>query len=217
GVCYRSGRKHGRYRAVKRRDFITLLGGAAAAWPVAAYAQQPTMPVIGLLDPRTPDAMADRLRAFRLGLKDVGFVEGENVTIIYRFAEDQNDRLPELAAELVRRQVTVIAASATAAALAAKAATTTTPIAFIAAEDPVKLGLVASLARPGGNLTGINFFSSELAAKRLDLLHELLPPAVHLRVLVDRPDATNTASTLRDVEAAARAVGLQVQVLNAST
>jgi ABC-type uncharacterized transport system substrate-binding protein len=201
---------------MNRRDFITLLGGAAAAWPLAARAQ-PTMPVIGLLDPRSPDAMADRLRAFRLGLKDVGYVEGENVTIIYRFAEDQNDRLPELAAELVRRQVTVIVASATTGAPAAKAATTTIPIAFIAAQDPVRLGLVASLARPGGNLTGINFFSGELAAKRLDLLHDLLPRAVRVAVLVNPADAANTASTLRDVEAAARAIGLQVQVLNAST
>ncbi len=175
------------------------------------------MPVIGFLDARSPDAMADRLRAFRLGLKDVGYVEGENVTIIYRFAEDQNDRLPELAAELVRRQVTVIAASATTAAPAAKAATTTIPIAFIAAQDTVRLGLVASLARPGGNLTGINFFSSELAAKRLDLLHDLLPRAVRVAVLVNSADAANTASILRDVEAAARGIGLQVQVLNAST
>jgi len=175
------------------------------------------MPVIGLLDPRSPDAMADRLRAFRLGLKDVGYVEGENVTIIYRFAEDQNDRLPELAAELVRRQVTVIAASATTAAPAAKAATTTIPIAFLAAQDPVRLGLVASLARPGGNLTGINFFSGELAAKRLDLLHDLLPRAVRVAVLVNPADTANTASILRDVEEAARAIGLQVQVLNAST
>ena len=202
---------------MKRREFITLLGGAAAAWPVVARAQQPTMPVIGLLDPRSPDAMADRLRAFRLGLKDVGYVEGENVTIIYRFAEDQHDRLPELAAELVRRRVTVIAASATPAAIAAKPVTTTIPIAFITAEDPVRLGLVASLARPGGNLTGINFFISELAAKRLDLLHDLLPRAVRVAVLVNPADAANTASTLRDVEAAARAIGLQVQVLNAST
>jgi putative ABC transport system substrate-binding protein len=201
---------------VKRREFITLLAGAAA-WPLAARAQQPMMPVIGLLDPRTPDAMADRLRAFRLGLKDVGYVEGENVTIIYRFAEDQNDRLPELAAELVRRQVTIIAASATTAAPAAKAATTTIPIAFIAAQDPVRLGLVASLARPGGNLTGVNFFGGELTAKRLDLLHELLPRAVRVAALVNPADAANTASILRDVEAAARAIGLQVQVLNAST
>jgi len=201
---------------IGRRELLVALGGAAAAWPLAARVQQP-MPVIGLLDPRSPDAMADRLRAFRQGLKEVGYVEGENVTIIYRFAEDQNDRLPELAAELVRRQVTVIAASATTAAPAAKAATTTIPIAFIAAEDPVRLGLVASLARPGGNLTGINFFSSELAAKRLDLLHELLPRAARIAVLVNPANATNTASILRDVEAAARAIGLQVQVLNAST
>jgi putative tryptophan/tyrosine transport system substrate-binding protein len=201
---------------IGRRKFLAALGGAAA-WPLTARAQQPAMPVSGLLDPRSPDAMADRLRAFRLGLKDVGYVEGENVTIIYRFAQDQNDRLPELAAELVRRQVTVIAASATIAAPAAKAATTTIPIAFIAAQDPVRLGLVASLARPGGNLTGINFFSSELAAKRLDLLHDLLPRAVRVAVLVNPADAANTASILRDVEAAARAIGLQVQVLNAST
>jgi putative tryptophan/tyrosine transport system substrate-binding protein len=202
---------------IARREFITLLGGAAVAWPLTAHAQQVAMPVIGLLDPRSPEAMADRLRAFRLGLKDVGYVEGDNVTIIYRFAEDQNDRLPELAAELVRRQVTVIAASATTAAPAAKAATTTIPIAFIAAQDPVRLGLVASLARPGGNLTGINFFSGELTAKRLDLLHDLLPRAVRVAVLVNPADAANTASILRDVEAAARAIGLQVQVLNAST
>src|SRR5262245_23674060 len=202
---------------IRRREFIFTLGGAAAAWPLAADAQQPAMPVIGFLDPRSPDAMADRLRAFRQGLKEVGYVEGENVTIIYRFAEDQYARLPELAAELVRRRVTVIAASATTAAPAAKAATTTIPIAFIAAQDPVRLGLVASLARPGGNLTGINFFTGELAAKRLDLLHELLPRAVRVAVLVNPTDATNTASILRDVEAAARAIGLQVQVLNATT
>jgi putative tryptophan/tyrosine transport system substrate-binding protein len=202
---------------IGRRKFLATLGGAAAAWPLAAYAQQPAKPVIGLLDPRSPDAMADRLRTFRLGLKEVGYVEGENVTIIYRFAEGQLDRLPELAAELVRRRVTVIAASATSAAIAAKPATTTIPIAFIAIEDPVRLGLVASLARPGGNLTGINFFIGELVAKRLDLLHELLPRAVRVAVLVNPADATNTASTLRDVEAAARAIGLQVQVLNAST
>ena len=201
---------------MKRRKFITLLGGAAA-WPLAARAQQPTMPMIGFLDPRSPDAMTARLRAFHQGLKEAGYVEGENVTIIYRFAEDQFDRLQELAAELVRRRVTVIAASASPAAIAAKAATTTIPTAFIAAQDPVSLGLVASLARPGGNLTGINFFSGELAAKRLDLLHDLLPRAVRVAVLVNPANASLTASTLRDLEAAARAIGLQVQVLNAST
>jgi putative tryptophan/tyrosine transport system substrate-binding protein len=202
---------------MRRREFIKLLGGTATAWPLAAHAQQRAMPVVGFLDPRSPDAMVDRLRAFRLGLKEVGYVEGENVTIIYRFAEDQNDRLPELAAELVRQQVNVIAASATTAAPAAKAATTTIPIAFVAAQDPVRLGLVASLARPGGNITGINFVSGELAAKRLDLLHELLPRAVRVAVLVNPADAANTASILRDVDAAARAIGLQVQALNAST
>ena len=198
---------------IARRKFLATLRGGAAAWPLTARAQQPAMPVIGLLDPRSPDAMADRLRAFRLGLKDAGYVEGENVTIIYRFAEDQYDRLSELAAELVRRRVTVIAASATPAAIAAKPATTTIPIAFIAAQDPVRLGLVASLARPGGNLTGINFFTGELAAKRLDLLRELLPRAVRVAVLVNPADATNTASTLRDVEAAARAIGLAGSVI----
>src|SRR5262245_11461093 len=134
---------------IGRRKFLATFGGAAVRWPLAARAQQPAMPVIGLLDPRSPDAVGDRLRAFRLGLKEVGYVEGENVTIIYRFAEDQNDRLPELAVELVRRRVAVIAASATTAAPAAKAATTTIPIAFIVAQDPVRVGLVASLARPG--------------------------------------------------------------------
>jgi putative ABC transport system substrate-binding protein len=202
---------------IRRREFITLLGGAAASWPLAARAQQPALPVIGLLDPRSPDAMADRLRAFRLGLKDVGYVEGENVTIIYRFAEDQFDRLPELAAELVRRRVTVIAASATPAAIAAKPATTTIPIAFIVAEDPVRLGLVASLARPGGNATGINLFIGELVAKRLELLRALVPAATRVAVLVNPAEAATTETTLRALEPAARAMGLQIQILNAST
>ena len=203
---------------VKRREFITLLGGAAAAWPVAARAQQPAMPVIGLLDPTSPDAYADRLRAFRQGLKDTGYVEGENVAIVYRWAENQIDRLPELAAELVRRRVAVIAATGgPPSVLAAKAATTTIPIVFVVAEDPVRLGLVASLARPGGNLTGINFFNTELAAKRLELLRELVPAATRVAVLVNPTSAANTETTLRDVEAAARAIGLQIQVFNAST
>jgi putative ABC transport system substrate-binding protein len=148
---------------VKRREFITLLGGAAA-WPRAAGAQQPAMPVIGLLDSRSLDAMSDRLRAFRQGLKNAGHVEGENVSIVYRFAENQIDRMPELAAELVRRQVAVIVTTVGTATFAAKAATTTIPIVFLIGDDPVRLGLVASLARPSGNLTGINVFTAELTA-----------------------------------------------------
>jgi ABC-type uncharacterized transport system substrate-binding protein len=202
---------------VKRREFITLLGGAAA-WPLAARAQQPAMPVIGFLDPRSADAMTERLRGFRRGLKDTGYVEGENVSIEYRWAENQMDRLPALAAELVRRQVAVIVSSGSvAAASAAKAATVMIPIVFLVPEDPVKLGLVASLARPGGNLTGINFFLGELTAKRLELLRELVPGAAHVAVLVNPANAANTETTLRDVEPAARTMGLQIQVLNAST
>ena len=176
------------------------------------------MPVIGFLNPTSPDASADRLRGFRQGLKDSGYVEGENLTIVYRWAENQFDRLPTLAAELVRRQVAVIAAIGRyAAAMAAKAATTTIPIVFLVTEDPVKLGLVASLARPSGNATGINFFSGELTAKRLELLRELVPAATRVAVLVNPANAATTETTLRDVAAAARAMGLQIQVLNAST
>jgi putative ABC transport system substrate-binding protein len=206
---------------VRRREFITLLGGAVASsgsWPLAARAQQAAMPVIGFLDPRSPEANADRVGAFRQGLKDTGYVEGENVAIDYRWAENQMDRLPELAAELVRRRVAVIAASGGPdTAFAAKTSTTTIPIVFAVGDDPVRLGLVASLARPGGNLTGINFFVSELAAKRLELLRELLPAATRVAVLVNPAEATLTVSTLRDVEAAARVIRLQMQVLNAST
>jgi putative ABC transport system substrate-binding protein len=199
---------------MKRREFITLLGGAAAAWPLCARAQQRATPVIGFLHPASPDRFADRVRGFREGLKEIGYVEGENVAIEYRWAESQLDRLPALAAELVRRRVAVIA-TAGPATFAAKAATTTIPIVFIAAEDPVKLGLVSSLARPAGNLTGINFLNTEVAAKRLELLRELVPAVVRIAVLVD-PNATSSAA-LRDVEASSRATGLQVQVLNVST
>jgi putative ABC transport system substrate-binding protein len=201
---------------VKRRKFITLLGGAAA-WPLAARAQQSAVPVIGFLDIRSPDGMTDRLRAFREGLKDSGYVERENVAIEYRWAENQLDRLPELAAELVRRQVAVIAAPTPYPAFAAKAATTTIPIVFIAPEDPVRLGLVASLARPGGNLTGINLFSGELTAKRLEFLRGMVPGAARIAVLVNPANAISTETTLRDVQSAAGSMGLQIQVLNAGT
>jgi putative ABC transport system substrate-binding protein len=176
------------------------------------------MPVVGFLHSQSPDTNADRMRAFRQGLKVTGYVEGENVAIEYRWADGQNDRLPMLAADLVRRRVAVIAATGgPAPAFAAKAATTTIPIVFVAPENPVRLGLVASLARPGGNLTGINFFAQEMAAKRLDLLRELVPGAVRIAVLVNRANAANAEATVRDVEPVARAVGLQIQFINAST
>jgi putative ABC transport system substrate-binding protein len=207
---------------MKRRQFIALLGGAAAtplAWPRAARAQQRALPVIGFLHSQSPDTNADRLRGFHRGLKDAGYVEGENVTIVYRWAENQIDRLPSLAADLVRRQAAVIAAiGATNPALAAKAATTTIPIVFIVGEDPVRLGLVASLARPGGNLTGINLLNVELASKRLELLRELAPAATRVAVLVNPAGpAANAESTVRDVQSAARTMGLQIKIVNAST
>ena len=202
---------------VQRREFITLLGGAAAAWPVVARAQQPATPVIGFLDPRSPETTAERLRAFRQGLKENGYVEGENLAIEYRWAEGQFDRLPVLAAELARRPVAAIVAGGSVhSAFAAKTATTTIPIIFAVGEDPVRLGLVASIARPGSNLTGINFFNSEVAAKRLELLRELVPAAARVAVLVN-PDDTNMETTLRDVHSAAREMGLQIQVHKANT
>jgi ABC-type uncharacterized transport system substrate-binding protein len=195
---------------VKRREFISLLGGTVIAWPLATRAQQ--MPVIGFLHPSSPDPY--RLRVFRQGLKEAGFIEGENVAIEYRWADNQIDRLPALAAELVQRRVAVIATGGAPAALAAKAATTTIPVVFILGEDPVRLGLVASLARPGGNLTGVNFFVAELAAKRLELLREVVPAAARIAVFTN---PTNPTTSLKDVGQAARAMGLQIKVFNVSS
>jgi putative tryptophan/tyrosine transport system substrate-binding protein len=202
---------------VRRRKFITLLGSTAAAWPLAARAQQAAIPVIGFLWNQSGDAFPDRLRAFRQGLKDSGYVEGENVAVVYRWAEGRNDRLPVLAGELIHRQVAAIVAAGETAASAAKAATTTIPIVFSLGEDPVKLGFVASLARPGGNLTGINFFNIELVAKRLELLRELIPGASRVAVLVNPTNPASSEQSRRNAETAARAMGLQIQILNAST
>jgi putative tryptophan/tyrosine transport system substrate-binding protein len=202
---------------IERRKFLATLGGAAVGWPLAARAQQAAMPVVGFLHAASPDAFADRLRAFRQGLKEIGFIEGENVAIEHRSAENQFDRLPALAAELVRRQVAVIVTTGSpTAALAAKAATTTIPVVFGVPEDPVRSGLVASLARPGGNATGINFFSIELVAKRLEILREMVPATTRIAVLINPADAASE-TMLKDVEAATRAMGLQIQVLNANT
>jgi putative ABC transport system substrate-binding protein len=202
---------------MRRREFLGVVGGGAT-WPLVARTQESAMPVIGFLNPTSPNTFADRLRAFQLGLKEGGYVEGENVTIAYRWAESQNDRLPTLAADLVRRGVAVIATTGgPAAALAAKAASATIPIVFSVSEDPVKLGLVGSLARPGGNLTGVNIFIGELMPKRLELLRQLVPAAVRIAALVNPSNATETETTLRDLGVAARAMGLQIHVVNAST
>ncbi len=202
---------------MRRRDLFYVLA-SAATWPLEARGQQPATPVIGFLESRSSDAMAGRLAAFRHGLKEVGFVDGENVRIVYRWAENRLDRLPEMAAELVRQQAAVIVTSGgPAPALAAKAATTTIPVVFLVGEDPTRLGLVSSLARPTGNLTGINLFANELEAKRLELLHQVVPRATRIAVLVNSADARNTENTLQEVGAAARTMGLQIQVLRAST
>ena len=203
---------------MRRRDFITLIGTAAAAWPLAAHAQQTEKPVIGFLDGRLPDALANRLRGFHRGLREAGYVEGENVTVLYRYAESQIDRLPALADELTRRPVAVIVASGGPNVIsAAKKATTTIPIVFLSGEDPARLGLVASLARPGGNLTGINFFNRELVGKQLGFLRELVLSANRIAVLVNPASTVVTETTLREAEITARAKELKIQVVHAST
>jgi ABC-type uncharacterized transport system substrate-binding protein len=201
---------------IGRRELLAALGGAAAAWPLAAGAQQPKMPLIGFLSGVSPDANVDRVRAFRQGLKETGYLEGENVAIEYRWAEGRYGRLPELAAELVHRRVAVIAATGgDVAALAAKAATTRIPIVFGVSEDPVRLGLVASLARTGGNATGVNLFVGELGSKQLGLLHELVPAASRIGLLVN-PSVSGTERATKDVSAAALTFGLQIDVVQAS-
>jgi putative ABC transport system substrate-binding protein len=203
---------------MRRREFITLLGGAAAAWPLAARAQQSAVPVIGLVNAGSREASASRVAAFRKGLSETGYVEGQNVAVEYHWFSGEYDRLSTLMADLVRRRVAVIATpGGTLAASAAKAATTTIPIVFGVGEDPVKLGLVSSLARPGGNATGTNVFLWEIAAKRLGLLHELVPRAVRVAVLINPANVPSAEATLRDLPEAARAIGLQIQILNAST
>jgi putative ABC transport system substrate-binding protein len=203
---------------ILRRDFIMLAGSAALTWPLAARAQQPTMPVVGFINPGSPDVFARYVAAFRKGLNETGYVEGQNVTVEYHWLEGQYDRVPALVADLVRRRVAVIATPGNApAALAAKAASATIPIVFGVGEDAVRLGLVASLARPGGNATGINFFTQEVQAKRLRLLHDLVPKAVRIAVLVNPANASSAKTTLREVQEAAHAIGLQIQILNAST
>jgi putative ABC transport system substrate-binding protein len=201
---------------VKRREFITLLGGAAS-WPLAAGAQQPAMPVIGFLGSELPDLYVGRLRAFRQGLNEASFVEGRNVAIEYRWAEGRNDRLPGLADDLVRRRVTVMVATSTPAVLAAKAATTTIPIAFLTGTDPVAMGVVASLNRPGGNMTGVSNLSTAMGAKQLELLHAVVPSATVIALLVNPTDPIIVETLSKDLQTAARAIQREILVVSAST
>jgi putative ABC transport system substrate-binding protein len=202
---------------LQRREFITLIGGAAASWPLAARAQQSAMPVVGWLNSETPRGYAPMVAAFRQGLSEAGFVESRNVAIEYRWAEGQNDRLPALAAELVHRQVAVIAAAGTPSALAAKAATTTIPIIFSTASDPVAEGLVASLNRPGGNATGVTNLGTELVQKQVDMLHQMVPKATVIAALVNPTDPALAGPATKDAQAAGRTLGLQIHIIQAST
>ena len=203
---------------IGRRRLITALGGAAVAWPLAVRGQQAGLPVVAFINAGSPEGSVTRATAFRKGLNESGYVDGQNVTVEYHWLEGQYDRLPALVADLVRRQVTVIAAPAsTPAALAAKAATATIPIVFSVGEDPVRLGLVASLARPGSNVTGVNLLTTEVTAKELRLLHDLVPKAVRIAVLVNPANAATAGPTLQDVQEAAATIGLQIQILNATT
>jgi putative ABC transport system substrate-binding protein len=202
---------------IGRREFIVTLGGAAA-WPLTAHAQRPAIPVVGVVSGQSENADARNAAAFRKGLTETGFVDSQNVTVDYHWLDGQYDRLPALMADLVRRQVALIATTGSVpAALAAKAATATIPIVFAVGGDPVKLGLVASIPRPGGNAAGINNFLNELTAKRLRLLHDLLPNATHVAVLVNPANAASTDTTLQGVQEAAPAIGLQTNILNATT
>jgi putative ABC transport system substrate-binding protein len=200
---------------MQRRQFIALLGGAAATWPLAARAQQPALPVVGFINPASAKDYEPQLSAFLKGLSEAGYVDGRNVAIEYRWAEGQHDRLPAMAADLVRRQVTVIAATTTPAALAAKAATATIPIVFEIGGDPIQLGLVAKLSRPGGNVTGVSQLSVEVASKRLELLHELVPAASIMVLLVNPADRPGVS--IKEEQSAARTLGLELHILNAST
>jgi ABC-type uncharacterized transport system substrate-binding protein len=202
---------------MRRREFITLLGGAVVAWPFMARAQQSAMPVVGFLHGGSPDLFANLVRAFRQGLKETGYIEGQNLAIEYRWAEGDNDKLPALAADLVHRRVALIGAPTTPAALAARAATATIPIVFFVAGDPVELGLVASLNRPGGNLTGTTTLTLEVGPKRLELLHQMIPTATNMALLVNPTSPNLAEAQVRDLRTAARAFGLQIHVLQAST
>jgi putative ABC transport system substrate-binding protein len=202
---------------MRRRDFIKVVASSAVTWPRAARAQQPAIPVIGYLDSRSPEAVQNRLRGFHQGLKEAGYIEGENVTILYRWADDRTDRLPLLAAELVSRSVAAIFTAGIPSALAAKAATTTIPIIFVVGSDPVQIGLATSLSRPGGNLTGIDVFTAQIGAKRLEVLRDLLPHATRIGVVVNPADAGATDVQLKELDAAALAMGLQIKIHNADT